>query len=168
MIGKRLKVFFTVSTALLFTWAPAVGQQSKDTLRIAINDPFSVLDSYHFPQDEVGYFVRGMYGTLVAYDEHNKKFVPMLAKAWRQVNPSTIEFDLRDDVTLHSGNKFTSEDVKHTINYLADPKVRIRFKARYTWVKEVEKLGPHKVRIIAKKPSATMLSTIAYRFRMYD
>ena len=107
--------------------APAFAQKSKDTLRVAINDVFSTLDSYHFPQDEVGYFVRAMYGTLVAMDEHTGKLVPQLAKSWRRISPTTLEFDLRDDVTFHSGNKFTAEDVKHTIAYLGDPKVKIRF-----------------------------------------
>lgn len=84
--------------------APAFAQKSKDTLRVAINDVFSTLDSYHFPQDEVGYFVRAMYGTLVAMDEHTGKLVPQLAKSWRRISQTTLEFDLRDDVTFHSGN----------------------------------------------------------------
>ena len=46
--------------------------------------------------------------------------------------------------------------------------MKIRFKRRYTWVKEVKILGPHKLQIIGKKPQATDLSSVAYRFRMYD
>ena len=60
-----------------------------------------------------------------------------------------------------SGNKFTAEDVKHTIAYLGDPKVKIRFKRRYTWVKEVKILGPHKLQIIGKKPQATAKKLLA-------
>lgn len=165
---KTMTSMLALTAAMALFSAPALAQKDKDTLRVAINDPFSTLDSYHFPQDEVGYFTRSMYGTLIAFDEHNQKFVPMLAKAWRRVNPTTLEFDLRDDVEYHSGNKFTSEDVRYTLEYLGDPKVRIRFKSRYTWVKEVKILGPYKLQIIGKKPQSTDLSAVAYRFRMYD
>ena len=157
-----------LAAAALVVGGPALAQKSKDTMRIAINDPFSVLDSYHVPHEESGYFGRTLYNSLIAYDEHNGKFVPVLAKAWRKIDDKTHEFDLRDDVVLHSGNKFTSEDIKHTIEYLIDPKVKIRFKDRYTFVDRVEALGPYKLRIVSKQPTATDLSTIAYRFRTYD
>ena len=165
---KSMTSVIALAAASFLLASPAFAQKSKDTLRIAINDPFSTLDSYHFPQDEVGYFVRAMYGTLIGFNEHTGKFVPQLAKAWRRIDPTTLEFDLRDDVVFHSGNKFTSADVKTTIDYLRNPKVKIRFKQRYAWVKEVIPMGPHKVRIVGKKPQATDLSSVAYRFRMYD
>jgi len=154
--------------AAAFVAQPAFAQKSKDIIRFGINDPFSALDSYHVPHEETGLFTRVMYGVLLAFDEHNGKFVPGLAKSWKQIDPVTYEFELRDDVVFHSGNKFTAEDVRYTLAYIGDPKVRIRFKARYTWVKKVEILSPYKLRIIAKKPTATGLSSIAYRFRIYD
>lgn len=92
--------------------------------------------------------VRSMYNSLISFNENSGKFVPELAKSWKRINPTTLEFELRDDMIFHTGNPFTSEEVKNTIDYLRDPKVRIRFKGRYAWVKNVEKLGPHKVRII--------------------
>ena len=167
-MSRTFATVMGLAAAALVMGGPALAQKSKDTMRIAVNDPFSVLDSYHVPHEEVGYFVRTIYGTLLSYDEHNSKFVPGLAKSWKKVDDKTFEFDLRDDVVLHSGNKFTSADIKHTIEYLIDPKVKIRFKDRYTFVDRVEALGPYKLRIVAKQPTATVLSTIAYRFRTYD
>ena len=148
--------------------APAFAQKSKDTIRLAINDPFSAIDTYQVPHEEGGYIGRGMYGKLIDFNEHTGKFVPELAKSWKRISPTTLEFELRDDVVFHSGNKFTSADVKYLFDWLADPKVRIRFKARYTRLKEAKILGPHRIQIIFKKPNATDLSSIAYRYRMYD
>lgn len=167
MFGKSAGIAAAAAAALLMA-APASAQKSKDTIRIAITDMFSVLDPYYFPLDEAGQFYRSVYETLVAFDERKQHFVPRLAKSWKRIDPKTIEFELRDDVKFHNGNKFTSEDVAHTINYLKDPKVKIRFKGRYNWVDRVETLGDYRVRIISKKAFSTDLSTIAYRFFMYD
>lgn len=169
MLQHRLKYLAVAGLAVTaLSVQPAIAQKSKDIMRFGINDPFSSLDSYHVPHEETGLFTRVMYGVLLVYDEHQGKFLPELAKSWKQIDAKTYEFELRDDVYFHSGNKFTSEDVKHTIEYIGNPKVKIRFKRRYSWVKEVEILGPYKLRIVAKQPRATALSSIAYRFRIYD
>ena len=163
---KPLKFLGLAAGAALISHAPNAGfaQKAKDTLCITINDPFSAIDTYQVPHEEGGYFSRGMYGRLIALNEYTGKFVPGLAKSWKRINPTTLEFELRDDVVFHTGNKFTADDVKYTFDWLADPKVRIRFKGRYMRLKEAVVLGPHKIRIIFKKPNATDLSSIAYRY----
>ena len=147
---------------------PAAAQKSKDTLRMATTDWWATLDPYQFPLDEAAVFYRTLYETLVSYDERAKKFVPRLAKAWRRIDDRTLEFDLRDDVTWHNGDKFTADDVIYTIGWAGDPNVRIRFKDRYNWVEKVEKLNDHKIRIVSKKAFATDLQMVAYRFYIYN
>ncbi len=148
--------------------APAYAQKSADTIRLAVNDPIFVLSGYHVPADEASNFYRTVYQSLLGYDEMKKKYVPILAKSWTRVNPTTLEFDLRDDISFQSGAKFTADDVVYMVNYLKDPKVSLTFKSRYTWVKDVEKLGPYKVRITSQQPNAIDLGLIAYRFVMWD
>jgi peptide/nickel transport system substrate-binding protein len=148
--------------------APAFAQKTNDTLRIAVNDPFSVLDLYHFPQDEVGNFNRATSGTLIKFDEFKGEFIGELAKAWRRIDDKTIEFDLRDDASFHSGNKFTAEDVKYTIEYLKDPKSKMRFADRYNWVKEILVLSPYKIRYVAAEPKSTDMITISQQHYVYD
>ena len=79
-----------------------------------------------------------------------------------------IDFEFRDDLTFHSGNKFSADDVKYTLDYAIDPKIKLRNKERYTWVRAVEKLGPNKLRFLIKEPFAADLHTISYRFYIYD
>jgi peptide/nickel transport system substrate-binding protein len=147
---------------------PATAQKSKDQLNISTIEFFSSLDYYHDPNSESLQFVRNMYGHLIAMDEHTGKFIPELAKSWKRIDEKTIEFELRDDIKFHTGNKFTAADVKHTMEYLAGPKLKIRFKGRYNWVKKVEVLSDYKLRVISKRPFSTDLHTIAYRFYIYD
>ena len=154
--------------ATMCAGAPAWAQKSQDTLRIAVQDPFSSLDAYQVPHAEGGTFTREMYSFLVKFDEHHGKFVPELAKSWKRISPTVLEFELRDDVLFHSGNKFTSKDVKYILDYLRDPKTNIRFKNRYDWVEKVETPDPYTVRIVSKKPSATDMSALAYHIGIYD
>jgi peptide/nickel transport system substrate-binding protein len=147
---------------------PAAAGKSDDTLRIAVHDWWSTLDVYQFPLDEAFVFYGVVYETLLGYDERQQKIVPRLAKAWRQIDNRTIEFDLRDDITFHNGDHFSADDVVGTINFLIDPKVPLRFKNAYDWVEKIEKTGPYQVRITAKNPQATELSSFAYRFYILD
>ena len=105
---------------------------------------------------------------MIGYDERAQKIIPRLAKAWRQVDDKTVEFDLRDDVKFHNGDKFDADDVVATIKYLIDPNVPLRFKNAYDWVDKVEKTGPYQVRITAKQVQAGELINFAYRFYILD
>ena len=164
------KFVLLTATALVAQLAtgPVFAQKSKDEIRLTILDPFDKLDSYHFPANEPGQYTRAMYGKLLIYDEHEAKLKPELAKSWKQVNPTTFEFELRNDVNFTSGNKFTAEDVKYTMEYIRDPKLKIRFKGRYRWPKNIEVLSPTKIRITSAKPKPDFLMTLAYRYYIYD
>ncbi len=155
-----------ISTALAI--GPGMAQKSKDTLRISLSEQIPLLSAYHWPVAQAGQFYRRIYSGLMAFNEWNGKFVPNLAKSWRHINATTIEFDLREDVTFHTGNKFTADDVVHTVAYAGDPKLKLRFKSRYTWIKEIQKLSPYKIRVVAKKPAAAAMALLAFRILILD
>jgi peptide/nickel transport system substrate-binding protein len=164
------KAFYSAvaAAAAVLAAGPASAQKSQDVLRLAVNDPIFVLSSYHVPADEASNFSRGVYQMLLSYDEMNKKYIPVLAKSWTRVSPTVLEFELRDDIKFHNGNKFDADDVVYTVNYVKDPKVSLTFKSRYTWVDKIEKLGPYKVRITGKEPNSVDLGFLAYRFNIWD
>ena len=167
MIKIYLRIFAAL-VAILISPISAQAQKADDKLRLSTIEFLSALDYYHDPSSEFEQFVRNVYGYLVVYDERSGQFIPELAKAWRRIDEKTWEFDLRDDIVFHSGNKFTAQDVKETIDYLIDPKTTIRFQGRYDWVRTVEVLSPYKVRIVSKEPFAEDLHSISYRFYFYD
>jgi peptide/nickel transport system substrate-binding protein len=147
---------------------PALAQKSKDTLRLAINDPFPILSPHYYQVDEAGNFHRGIIQTLLAYDEHKQKLVPQLGKSWKRVSPTVIEVELFEDRTFHNGDKFDADDVVDTMNFAKDPKYQFEIKTRHTWVKSVEKLGPYKVRIESEQVNAMDFGLLAYRAAILD
>ena len=163
---KAFSLFAAGAVALATT--PALAQKAQDTLRIAVISPFAILSTYDFPHEEAGAFSRDVYDSLLHYDEHKQTFVPALAKSWKRIDNKTLEFELRDDVKFHNGNKFEASDVKATVDYIIDPKSKITYPTRYNWVESVEVLGPHKVRVRAKEPTATDLMLLAFRFLIWD
>ena len=55
-----------------------------------------------------------VYEALLDVDS-NLAIVPQLALAWKPLNPTTWEFELRPDVRFHDGTPFTAEDVVFSI-----------------------------------------------------
>lgn len=165
---KAVSAGLGLATSMLLAATPGFAQKAKDTLRIAANDQYSVLSPHDLPLDEAAPFYNQIYSPLMVYDEANSKFLPELAKSWAHINPTTIEFELRDDIVLHSGKKFNADDILAMIDYVIDPKTKIRSQNRYTWVKNTEKLGPYKIRLHLQQPYALDLFALTYRFVAED
>ena len=152
----------------LLAATPVLAQKAKDTLRIAANDQYSILSPYDLPLDEASPFFNEIYSPLMVLNEHTGKYQAELAKSWTRVDNLTLEFELRQDITLHTGKTFNADDIAAAINYVIDPKTKIRSQNRYTWVKSVEKLGPYRIRVHLAEPNALDLFAFAYRFVALD
>jgi peptide/nickel transport system substrate-binding protein len=146
----------------------AQAQKDQDTIRLAINDPFNVLDSYSVGQEEANTFNRTIYQHLIAFDEYKQKWIPILAKSFKRIDNKTLEFDLRENVKYHNGNPFNADDVKYTFDWVTNPDSKVVFKDRYSWIQSTEILGPYKVRIHSNQAFSTDLGALAYRLRIYD
>jgi peptide/nickel transport system substrate-binding protein len=148
--------------AIGFAAGAADAQRSKDTMRSAFNSPIRGISYYYDPKPDTVMEQAAVYDGLVVFDEKAGKMEPLLAKAWRRIGDKTIEFDLRDDVKWHDGEKFDADDVVYTYRWLIDPKVKLRFKRFWSWIAGIEKLGPYKVRITAKRPTPYDIMRHAY------
>ena len=141
----KTKLLAAIALALIAT--PALAQKAKDTMRFPFAEPASTLDTYLNPGVISNVWGPSVYDMLLGFDPAKSQFVGHLAKGVSQPNPTTYDFELRDDVKWHDGQTFDADDVVHTLNYLIDPKVNLRFKAYWAWIRSVEKLSPTTVRI---------------------
>ena len=90
--------------------APARADKADNTLRVvwSADGPPESADFY-FSTKRAGMEIASLvWDTLVWRDPADFTYKPLLATAWRRVNDTTLEFDLRDDVTFQDGSKFTA------------------------------------------------------------
>lgn len=150
-----------VGLAVLASPATVLAQKSKDTLRHIHFGSFSVVDSIYDPRPESAFVSEGTYDKLVTFNSKSGKYEGQLAESWTRPDAKTLEFTLRDGVRWSDGEKFDADDVVYTFNFFINPKVRFRFKRNFAFIAKVEKLGPLKVRITAKKPTPFDLARLS-------
>ena len=143
-------------------------QKSKDTMRVALAEPLPRIDSYYFGSSDAAFYYQEVYEPLMRYDEEKATFVPRLAKAVRRISPTTLEFDLNENIVFHNGSKFDADDVVHIVEWRKNPQLRIRAVGRLAWMKGAEKLGPYKVRIHAQQPTAADMMLLTGHLYVYD
>ena len=99
---RRLPVSAAIRTVLLafplaFVAMPVSAQTAKDLLTIDTPNDAATLDP-HLQWDNDSYGVyRNIFDNLVTRDV-NGKIVPQIATAWRSIDDTHMEFDLRTDV----------------------------------------------------------------------
>ena len=139
---------------------PAWAQKSKNTLRHLQDLPVATVDNYYDPRPEVQFLSESAYDNLIVFDFKKNDFAPSLAKSWKQIDATTYEFTLRDDIKWSDGQPFTADDVVYTMNWWIDPKVKLRFKANWAFIARAEKTGPHTLRMVTKEPTPHALAQL--------
>ena len=104
---------------------------------------------------------------LIIHNRETFKFEPLLAKSWKRISPTILEFNLRDDIKFHDGSDFDADDVVYTLSWLIDPKVKLRFKGSYNWIKRAEKIDRYTVRVHSKKPYGPGMARLSLTIRMF-
>ena len=165
---RTASICLVAASALALACGSASAQKANDTLRIAINDPAEVLSPYDRPNEEIAPFYTEIYQTFLRRNEHTNTLFSDFAKSWKRIDSTTLEFELRDDVMFHSGNKFSADDIVYTLNWAADPKIRLPNKGTFLLFDRAEKVGPSTVRIKTKNLYAADLTALAYRVFMLD
>src|SRR3981189_2652149 len=107
---------------ILATATPALAQKSADTLRITWRDAIPNVDPYYNSQRTGMVVAFQVFDCLVYRDPPTRDITPALATSWKQVDPTTIDFTLREGVTFQNGDPFTADDVVYTINNIIHAK----------------------------------------------
>ncbi len=119
---------------------------------VAFGTDTSTMDP-HMHTERIGILVnQHIFDTLLARDTTTWQPIPHLAEAVKAVNPTTWELRLRRGVKFHNGEPFTAESVKFSFERVLNPDQKSPIRGNFTWVKSVEAVDEHTVRIVTEKP----------------
>ncbi len=111
-------------------------------------------------ESHVGHVFRG----LIAFDPDTGAAVPDLAASWT-ISDDDLEytFVLRDDVTWHDGEPFTSRDVKFTYDAIKHPEyLGYRQSTHGDPIREIEIVDEHTVRFILEEAFAPFIMNLDF------
>ncbi|MBV8837100.1 MAG: ABC transporter substrate-binding protein [Alphaproteobacteria bacterium] len=148
----------TLAWGAPFGAAPAVAQQSR-TLRAAIAgfNVINTLDPMKATLIPEFYVIYGAFNALLKFNAR-MEIVPDLAESFAVIDPTTLEFKLRKGVKFQDGSDFTADDVKFTLERVADEKNAAPNRSKVTTIQEIKVADPYTVRIITKAPFAPLVN----------
>jgi peptide/nickel transport system substrate-binding protein len=103
---------------------------------------------------------QNVYNKLVYVDEAGR-FVPGLAKSWKQDGDRSWTLDLVDSAVFHNGEPFTAKDVAFTFDRILDAKNKLPMRVFFTPVEGVEAVGTHQARFHLSRPFGPLLAMLS-------
>ncbi|WP_343711964.1 ABC transporter substrate-binding protein [Inquilinus sp.] len=142
--------------AMMLAAAPAM---AKDRLTVdLVNEPSSLDPQLQWNPDSY-YVYRNIFDNLVTRDDKGE-IVPQVATAWKYLSDTEIEFQIRDDITFHDGQKLTAEDVAYSIRRITDPKFASPQLGQFNKITGAEATGPTTVRVKTDGPYPALLAQL--------
>jgi peptide/nickel transport system substrate-binding protein len=139
--------------------APAAAQTAKDLLTIDAPSDAATLDP-HLQWDTDSYGVyRNIFDNLVTRDATGK-IAPQIATAWRFIDDTHAEFDIRPDVRFQDGTPLTAEDVAFSVRRITSPALKSAQFSQFDQIADAEALGPARVRLTTKQPYPVLLAQL--------
>lgn len=158
----RALVIAIVGVVALTAGGPAAHADKKgDVLRFANDQTPESLDPY-FNNVQIGQIVsHHVWDHLIERDPKTGEYRPSLATAWRWIDDTTLEFDLRQGVKFHNGDTFGPDDVVYTLNYVSNPANRVVARQNVDWIAGADKTGANQVRVRLKTPFPAAIDYLA-------
>jgi len=164
---KRLLAQGTAIALALTTATGALADKASDTLNVAFTKELENVDSYFNSSREGVVLQRAVWDGLIYRDPKTNEYIGNLATAWRWIDDTTIEFDLREGVTFHNGEAFDADDVVFTVNFVADEANGVKTQRNVNWMKSAEKVDQYTVRIHLKAPFPAAIEFLSGPVSMY-
>jgi len=138
---------------------PASLAQVKDTLVVDLPNDAATLDP-HLQWDTDSYSIyRNIFDNLVTRDAEGK-IVPQIATAWRYLDDTTIEFDVRQGVAFHDSSPLTADDVAFSIRRIVNPSFNSPQLSQFDQIVSADAEAPGKVKVKTKTPYPALLAQL--------
>src|ERR1700693_778185 len=98
---------------------------------------------------------------LTLIDPNTLQIVPQLAESIQTPDPQTVVFKLRPGITFHSGDAFSSADVKYSLERVLNPKTASPLASTISSIASVDAVDNLTVRLNLSQPDPALLDSLA-------
>jgi peptide/nickel transport system substrate-binding protein len=138
---------------------PVAAQTAKEVLTIDAPNDAATLDPHvQWDTDSYGVY-RNIFDNLLTRDAAGK-IVPQIATAWRFVDDTHVEFDIRPNVKFQDGTPLSADDVVFSVKRITNPSFKSPQLSQFDQIADAEALGPTKVRLTMHKPYPVLLAQL--------
>lgn len=153
-ILKRLALYGLAAALALTCACTAPPEKEDDRTLIYGSGDYTAINPALYEHGEINSLI---FSGLTAHDSENK-IVPALAERWDYDEETcTYTFHLRSGVLWHDGKRFTSEDVKFTLETILEPANASEIASNYEDITAIETPDAHTVRLVLKAPNVAIL-----------
>lgn len=149
-----------LAIVLCFVTVASLGRESDQTLRVTWRDAIPNVDPYYNTLRTGMILTQHVWDGLLYRDPYTFEIKPLLARSYVWRDPTTLEFELRSDVTFHNGDAFTAADVVYTINTVVRDR-RVARPSTYSFLAGADEIDEHRVRVRLTRPFPGALEYIA-------
>ena len=152
MSKRRVVLAIILALIVVGVAAGSVAASPKGRVTVALASDTSTMDP-HMHTERMGIIInQHIFDTLLARDTKTWQPVPHLAESVKNLNPTTWELRLRKGVKFHNGEPFNAESVKFSFDRVLNPEQKSPYRGNFTWVRSVDIVDEHTVRIVTQKP----------------
>ncbi len=152
MSRSRILSALILALTLVALAAGPIAAAPKGRVVVALGTDTPTMDP-HMHTVRMGIIInQHIFDTLLARDTKTWQPIPHLAESIKSVNPTTWEMKLRKGVKFHNGEPFNAESVKFSFDRVLNPEQKSPIRGNFTWIKSVEIVDEHTVRIVTEKP----------------
>ena len=135
-------------------------EQKVGEISLAISD-IDTLHPLKTKKIHISNILKLVYDPLFSYDAENQ-ITPVLAEQWMKRDELTWIIRIREDVFWHNGSKFTSEDVKFTIDTLLQNEIFSLYNANVKNVLSVEIMDEKTFLLTLIEPDPYLISKLTF------
>jgi peptide/nickel transport system substrate-binding protein len=143
--------------------SPARAAGRRDSLAVAMPANPETIDPHQFRSILTGSILACCLETLLTRDPETMEIQPLLATEWRNLDPLTWEFKLRQGVRFHNGEEFNADAVKFSIERIIESPLNTLGKTVWppSFGQKVEIVDRYTVRIVTKVPDPLVPNRLA-------
>lgn len=159
--GIALAVVWAMFGAFVVRSPHALADKKSDTLVWATDRENPIADPYYLNTRDLVIIGHHAWDTLVWRDPGSGQIAPLLATRWQWIDDRTLEFELRQGVTFHSGKVLDADDVVYTLDFVTNKDHAVLNFTLLDWIRSAEKVDAKTVRIHLGRPFPPALSYLA-------